>query len=112
MWLVPGERMLFADGAKGIAFDADAKTLKVVPGDSDEVLVHDPRNRAIALLLAEMPGDIFPVALGVLYEDPAPTFESVVVEQNLSASEGKERDLQALLSAGQTWQVTKEPHEE
>ncbi|HEX7657297.1 MAG TPA: 2-oxoacid:ferredoxin oxidoreductase subunit beta, partial [Sphingomonas sp.] len=42
--------------------------------------------------------------------DPAPTFESAVVEQNRQASEGKAPDLQKLLSKGQTWQVEKQPH--
>ncbi|MCJ8191733.1 2-oxoacid:ferredoxin oxidoreductase subunit beta [Sphingomicrobium aestuariivivum] len=112
LWLEKGEKMLFAGGEKGIAFDADTKTLKVVAGDSEEVLVHDPANRALALLLAEMPADIFPVALGVLYEDPAPTYESAVVEQNKAVAEGKTADLQALLNQGQTWQVTKEPRVE
>ncbi|WP_265561864.1 2-oxoacid:ferredoxin oxidoreductase subunit beta [Sphingomicrobium arenosum] len=112
LWLTAGEKMLFAGGEKGIAFDVDTKTLKVVAGESDEVLVHDPANRAVALLLAEMPADIFPVALGVLYEDPAPTYESAVVDQNKAVSEGKTADLQALLNQGQTWQVTKEPRAE
>ena len=112
LWLETGEKMLFAKGEKGIAFCVETKSLKIVAGDSDEVLVHDPRNRAIALLLAEMPADEFPVALGVLYEDPAATFESAVVEQNRSASEGRTADLKALLAEGQTWQVEKEPREE
>ncbi|RZV49485.1 MAG: 2-oxoacid:ferredoxin oxidoreductase subunit beta, partial [Sphingomonadaceae bacterium] len=69
LWLEAGEKMPFAKGEKGIGFDLESKTLKVVAGDSDEVLVHDPKNRAMALLLSEMPADIFPVALGVIYED-------------------------------------------
>ena len=40
----------------------------------------------------------FPIALGVIYEDPAPTFESAVVEQNRAAAEGKAADLQALVA--------------
>jgi 2-oxoglutarate ferredoxin oxidoreductase subunit beta len=49
------------------------------------------------------------VALGVIYEDPAPTFESAVIEQNKAAASGKTPDLQALVSKGQTWMVDKEP---
>ncbi len=60
-------------------------------------------------MLIELPPS-FPVALGVIYEDPAPTFESAVVEQNKAAASGKTPDLQALVSKGQTWQVEKEPH--
>ena len=74
------------------------------------MIVHDPKNKGIAAMLIEMP-DSFPVALGVIYEDPAPTFESAVIEQNKSAASGKNADLQALVSKGQTWQVEKEPHQ-
>jgi 2-oxoglutarate ferredoxin oxidoreductase subunit beta len=86
--------------------------LKVVDGDSDEVIVHKPKNRFVAYMLVEMPAANFPVALGVIYEDPAPTFDSAVIEQNDSAAKGKAADLQALVSKGQTWMVEKEPREE
>jgi 2-oxoglutarate ferredoxin oxidoreductase subunit beta len=86
--------------------------LKVVEGDSDEVLVHNPRNRAVAHMLVEMPAVSFPVALGVIYEDPAPTFDSAVIEQNEAVSKGKAPDLQGLVSKGQTWMVEKEPRAE
>jgi len=112
LWLVAGEKMLFAGGTKGLALDMDRQMLKVVEGDSDEVLIHNPRNRAVAHMLAEMPAASFPVALGVLYEDPAPTFDSAVIEQNEAASKGKTADLQALVSKGQTWMVEKEPRPE
>ena len=74
------------------------------------MIVHDKTNRAIAHLLVEMPFGAFPMALGVLYEDPAPTFESAVVAQNAQASAGKAPDLAKLLAKGQTWMVDKEPH--
>ena len=61
-------------------------------------------------MLIELPHG-FPVALGVIYEDPAPTFESAVVEQN-GRAEGKTPDLQKLVAKGQTWQVEKEPRAE
>jgi 2-oxoglutarate ferredoxin oxidoreductase subunit beta len=109
LWLTPGEKMLFAGGAKGIALDRERLALKVVDGDDPEVLVHDPSNRGVAAMLILMP-EGFPVALGVIYEDPAPTFEAAVHEQNAAAAKGKTPDLQALVSKGQTWQVEKEPH--
>ena len=107
--------MLFAGGTKGIALDREALRLEVVDvtdGDwqSAGVIVHDPRNRSVAHMLVEMPFGTFPTALGVLYEDPAPTFESAVVRQNAEAAAGKTPDLQALVSKGQSWEVTKEPH--
>jgi 2-oxoglutarate ferredoxin oxidoreductase subunit beta len=114
LWLQAGEPMLFAGGTRGLTLDREALALKVVEvsdGDwqSAGVLVHDPANRSVAHMLVEMPFGAFPMALGVLYEDPRPTFESAVVEQNDAASEGKAADLQALVAKGQSWEVTKQP---
>lgn len=110
VWLENGEPMLFAGGTKGIALDAAQLTLKVVEvvdGDwqSAGVIVHDVTNRAVAHMLVEMILGPFPMALGVLYDDPRPTFEAAVIEQNAKASEGKVADLQALISRGQNWTV-------
>src|SRR3569623_59732 len=74
------------------------------------VAVHDQTNRGLAHMLVEMPFGEFPMALGVLYDDPAPTFDSAVVAQNKAAAEGKKPELQKLLSQGQTWMVEKQPH--
>ena len=101
--------MLFAGGSKGLALDVDRLCLKVVSADDPAVIVHDPKNKGIAAMLIEMP-ESFPVALGVIYEDAAPTFESAVVEQNQAAASGKQPDLQKLVSKGQTWMVEKEPN--
>jgi 2-oxoglutarate ferredoxin oxidoreductase subunit beta len=111
LWLKAGEKMLFAGGTKGIALDAERLALKVVEAEDPGVLVHDPSNRQLAAMLILMPADGFPIALGVIYENPAPTFESAVIEQNRAAASGKQPDLQALVSKGQTWQVEKEPHQ-
>jgi 2-oxoglutarate ferredoxin oxidoreductase subunit beta len=115
LWLKAGEPMLFAGGSKGITLDRENLCLKVVDvqdGDwrAADVIVHDPKNRSVAHMLVEMPFGSFPMALGVLYEDPAPTFESAVVRQNREASQGKAADLQKLVGKGQSWEVTKEPH--
>jgi 2-oxoglutarate ferredoxin oxidoreductase subunit beta len=115
LWLKPGEPMLFAAGAKGLRINRDDLHLEVVDVEGGDwqaagVLVHDPKNRSIAHMLVELPLQGFPVALGVIYEDPAPTFESAVIEQNLAASAGKRPDLQKLVGKGQSWEVTKEPH--
>jgi len=103
--------MLFAGGTKGLALDTGRLALKVLPGDDPSVIIHDPTNRGVAAMLILMPQDSFPVALGVIYENPAPTFESAVLEQNKAAASGKTPDLQALVAKGQTWQVEKEPHQ-
>ena len=115
LWLEHDQPMLFDGGAKGLAVDIQGLVLQVVEvSDGDwqaaGVVVHDETNRSLAHMLVEMASDAFPVALGTIYCAPAPTFESAVVEQNAQAARGKVADLQALISAGRTWQVEKEPH--
>ena len=112
LWLVHGEKMLFAGGTKGIALDAQALALKVVDADDLDVIVHDTKNRSVAHMLVELPLVGFPVALGVIYDDPRPTFDSAVIEQNPAVAAGKPVDLQALVAQGETWQVEKEPRVE
>jgi 2-oxoglutarate ferredoxin oxidoreductase subunit beta len=113
LWLEHGKPMLFAGGNKGLSLDRERLALKVVEvvdGDTSELLVHDVTNRMLAHLLVEMEFGPFPMALGVIYDDPAPTFDAAVVAQNREASAGKAPDLQKLVSKGQTWMVDKEPH--
>ncbi|QPQ55385.1 2-oxoacid:ferredoxin oxidoreductase subunit beta [Allosphingosinicella flava] len=117
LWLKAGEPMLFDGGAKGIALDMATLSLRVVEiADGDwqgaGVLVHNPQNKALAQMLVDMPSDIFPVALGVIFDSPAPTFESAVIDQNKAVSTGKTPNLQALVSKGQSWMVEKEPRAE
>ena len=115
LWLQNGEPMLFGSeksgGTKGIALDAVALELTVVDvvdGDwqAAGVIVHDVTNRSVAHMLVEMRFGEFPMALGVLYDDPRPTFNDAVVEQNRVVSEGKVADLSKLLAKGQTWTVS------
>ncbi len=111
LWLQNAEPMLFAKGTKGIALDTEKLTLKVVDvvdGDwqAAGVIVHDVTNRSIAHMLVEMPFGPFPMALGVLYDDPRPTFEAAVMAEREKAAAGKEPNLAKLLAKGQTWTVT------
>jgi 2-oxoglutarate/2-oxoacid ferredoxin oxidoreductase subunit beta len=115
LWLEHGQPMLFGSdkspaGIKGIALDREALRLTVVDvvdGDwqAAGVIVHDVRNRSVAHMLVEMPFGPFPMALGVLYDDPRPTFEAAVAEERAKASAGKEANLARLLATGQTWTV-------
>ena len=115
LWVEHGKPLLFDANKKGLALDTERLVLKVVDvidGDwqAAGVIVHDQTNRGLAHMLVEMPFGAFPMALGVIFDHPAPTFESAVVEQNAKAAEGKKPDLQKLLSKGQTWMVDKQPH--
>ena len=111
LWLENGEPMLFAGGTRGIKLDRDElclKVVEVVDGDWEAagVIIHDVTNRTIAHMLVEMPFGPFPMALGVLYDDPRPTFESGVIEERERATNGKTADLAKLLGSGQTWTVS------
>ncbi|MDG6078311.1 2-oxoacid:ferredoxin oxidoreductase subunit beta [Erythrobacter litoralis] len=110
LWLENGEPLLFAGGSKGIAMAEGKLALTVVDvADGDwegaGVLVHDVTDRILAHMLVEMPFGPFPMALGVLYDDPRPTFESAVIAERERASEGKTANLAKLLGTGQTWTV-------
>ena len=111
LWLQNGQPMLFSKGEKGIALDTEKLTLKVVDvvdgnWQAAGVIVHDVTNRSIAHMLVEMPFGAFPMALGVLYDDPRPTFEAAVMAERAKATAGKEPNLAKLLAKGQTWTVT------
>src|SRR5687767_4703900 len=111
LWLADGEPMLFAGGTKGITLDLETLSLQVADvADGDwqaaGVIVHNVKNRAIAHMLVEMPFGPFPMALGVLYDDPRPTYEAAVFEQDAKATAGKQPDLAKLLGKGQSWTVS------
>ena len=110
LWLADGQPMLFHKGTKGIALDREAlklKVVEVVDGDwaAAGVIVHDVTNRSVAHMLIEMPFGPFPMALGVLYDDPKPSFDSAVVAQTEMATAGRVANLQKLVGEGQTWTV-------
>jgi len=115
LWLKEGEPMLFNKSTHGIALDAEHLTLKVVDvvdGDwqAAGVIVHDVTNRSVAHMLVELPFGPFPMALGVIYDDPMPSFESALMVQDTKQREGKVANLAKLLAKGQTWTVAPEDH--
>ncbi len=110
LWLKHDEPMLFNKGTKGLRVNLDHLHLEVVDvieGDwqAAGVVIHDVTNRAVAHMLIEMPFGEFPMALGVLYDDPRPTFEETILGQDAKLKEGKQANLAKLLSTGQTWTV-------
>ena len=105
-----GEPLLYAKETRGLALDPETLSLQavdVVDGDWQRagVLRHNVRNRTLAHMLVEMPFGPFPMALGVILDDPAPTFESAVVAERQGLIAGKTADLGKLLARGQTWTV-------
>jgi 2-oxoglutarate/2-oxoacid ferredoxin oxidoreductase subunit beta len=107
-----GEPMLFGkDKRRGLRMKPGSFELETVQlgeggiGEGD-ILRHDETNRMLAFMLAQMEPPRFPMALGVLYCDPAPSYERLVTAQ---IEEAKKReptaDINALLRKGATWRV-------
>ena len=70
----------------------------------DDILVHDEKNLVMAQMLAGLEPPEFPVALGVLYCNPIPSYDSEVYAQ-IAAAGPPSDDLNALLRKGRTWKV-------
>ncbi|MEQ8509003.1 MAG: 2-oxoacid:ferredoxin oxidoreductase subunit beta [Rhodospirillaceae bacterium] len=110
--VVHGERLIFgAEGNKGLRIKPGAFELEVVTiGEGgvteQDILFHDETNRVLAGLLVSMKPPEMPVALGVIYCDPAPSYEVAVREQVETAKSKGLGDLDVLLRSGNTWTVT------
>ncbi|MHA1113464.1 MAG: 2-oxoacid:ferredoxin oxidoreductase subunit beta [Alphaproteobacteria bacterium] len=107
---VHGAPLIFGkEHDRGLRVKAGGLGLEVVKigengiGEAD-ILVHDETNRALAGLLAEMGPPDFPTAVGVLYCNPAETYEASVAAQ-MSAAADADADLETLLRRGATWKV-------
>ncbi len=113
-----GQPLVFGKGRdKGIRLKPGALELEVVSiGEGGvaegDLLIHDETSRPMAQMLAALEPPVFPVAMGVLYCDPAPSYERAIHERiesrrsdDGSAGSGRAR-LTALLRQGHTWEVT------
>lgn len=76
-----GKPLVWAKGKKGLRFNIKTLGLEAVdiadpaaaPAD---LLIHDETNKTLAQLLITMPHPAFPMAMGVLYREPAPSYET------------------------------------
>ncbi len=105
-----GKPLVFGhDNQKGIRLNTSSLKLEVVnfTGAASEqgLLVHDEHNKVLAQLLSDMSGPDFPVAVGVLYSEAKPSYNSSVKAQLDSLRERGKGDLEALLTSGNTWTV-------
>ena len=107
-----GKPLVFgANSDKGIAFDPKTFGLTVVAIGADGpeaagVLVHDETNHTLAGLLAAMDGPDVPVAIGVIYCDPAKSYGEGVEEMKVTArAKSGGADLKSLMHQGHTWTV-------
>ncbi len=107
-----GEKMLFGkEKNKGIRFNPATFSLEVVTvGENgiteDDVLTHDKTNLQLARMLAELGGaPNEPMAMGVIYEQPADHSYTDAVLGQVEAARTKTRSLKDLMYSGQTWTV-------
>ena len=106
-----GQPLLFGkDKSKGLVLNKDEMRLDVVTlGENGmteaDIAVHDETNRSLATMLAQMDPPTMPVALGVLYCESAPTYDSSVHAQIDHARKDGDGDFAELLHGGQTWTV-------
>jgi 2-oxoglutarate ferredoxin oxidoreductase subunit beta len=115
---VAQEHQLHVEHGKPLRFGKEQQHgLRLVPGSLQlevatlgeggvseaDFLVHDEKNRTLAGLLLQLQPPAFPMALGVIYCDPATSYEHDVFEQQAAA--GRAEDLNALLRRGRTWSV-------
>lgn len=113
--LVQGEKMIFGTNRdKGIVLDG--LTLKAVTIGQDgytldDVLVHDAttRDNTLHFMLAMMgctPESTLPVALGIIRNAEAPTYDHEVEHQlEEVAAKKKDHNLTELILQGETWEV-------
>ena len=110
--VIHGEPLIFgSDSDQGLRVDAGNLALEVVTiGENgvteSDILAHNEKNPILAKMLATMEPPEYPVALGVLYCNPTPTYDASVLAQ---VQEAKNRvpdaDLNEYLRRGHTWMV-------
>jgi 2-oxoglutarate ferredoxin oxidoreductase subunit beta len=107
-----GEPLLFGkEKDKGLALNRDELALEVIKiGENghtvDDVLVHDETNPILAQMLINTAPPDFPIVLGVLFCQPAESFETSVINQIAAISKKKPgANLEDLMRKGRTWEV-------
>ncbi len=110
-----GEPMIFGKGKDmGLVLDGlKLRAVKLSPGGftKDDVLVHDAHenNPGIHTMLANMRYPDYPVALGVIRDITAVTYDQSVVNQIEKVKQSaRYTKMQDLLYSGNTWEVKEE----
>jgi 2-oxoglutarate ferredoxin oxidoreductase subunit beta len=106
-----GKPLLFgAQKNRGIRLRPGTMNLEVVTlgeGISEsDVLVHDQTSRPLAMLLAGMQQPDFPMALGVLYDDPQPSYEVAVYAQIAEEKVAAKGGLREAILGANTWTIS------
>ncbi|WP_136657300.1 2-oxoacid:ferredoxin oxidoreductase subunit beta [Nitratireductor sp. XY-223] len=103
----PGKPLVYGtDGSRGLVFDPAALGLRAAELSEDsanDVLVHDPGNYNLATALARMTNPEFPMATGVLYDDPGPVYTVQGAQSDAAAR--TDRTLKDAMRSGFSWKV-------
>ena len=112
IYLQHGQPMLFGPNREyGLMQDGFGLKVVTVGEDGvtlDDILVHDAHcpDATLHLKLALMEGPDFPVALGVIRDVPAPTYEAAVAEQIEQVTTAKPyHNFEELLLTNDIWEV-------
>jgi len=107
-----GKKLTFGkDGKKGLrmkpgGFEIEAVTIGENGVTEADILTHDETNRMLALMLAGMDSPDLPVAMGVIYCNPAQPYDAAVHKQLADVTaKTPATGLNALLRRGNTWTV-------
>lgn len=107
-----GKPLLFGkDESLGLAFNPQKFELEVIEVNSDadreKVMVHDATNRNLANMLVELEGPDFPVAMGVIYDNPAVTRDEQGINSRQEHPHKKLDDasLKELITGKASWSV-------
>ena len=110
--VIHGQPMIYGKAKnKGLRLNAKTLTLEEVTiGENgvtvEDLLVHDEKNRMLAMMLTGLKPPAFPEVLGVIYCDPATSYESAVVAQEDAVKAQGPGDLDKLMRTGNTWAVS------
>ena len=111
IYLEHGQPMIFGKGRdKGIRLDGlQPQVVSLTDGSygTADLLVHDETNHTMASLLVSMSPPALPMALGVLYCDPATSYEAAVYGQikESGGDSDTKPDFNAVLRQGHTWTI-------
>lgn len=105
-----GKPLLFGkDHTRGLRLHPGALELEMVTlGEGGiteaDILVHDERNSTLAGMLVRLEPP-FPVAVGVLYDNPAPSYEANIFGEPTGSAAVSVEALDRMLGGGKTWSV-------
>ncbi|MBI65853.1 MAG: 2-oxoacid:ferredoxin oxidoreductase subunit beta [Candidatus Marinimicrobia bacterium] len=102
------EPMIFGkDRDKGIILDGSKfKAVKLGNKYSiDDVLIHNPNDKNLGLLLSEMTYDEdLPVPIGIFYKEDKTTYDQMMTSQ-IDKAKSSEVDMQSLIEGPNSWEV-------